>query len=228
MSDIRHPALPVLSIQAIRRMPAYLVHLRNLQEINQQNVSAAKVADHFGLSEIQVRKDFAAVSSTPGKPKAGFSIDALIESIELFLGFRNTKDAVLVGVGSLGRALLNYGGFTPYGLNIVAAFDNAPALVGTQINHKWVLSDDKVSETCQRLGVRIGIITVPAQHAQLVCDQLVAGGVRALWNFAPIHLSVPDGVLVQNEDMAVSLALLSKHLEHTFTEANAAQSYDGD
>ena len=223
MSENHHPALPILSIQAIRRMPAYVVYLRNLQGLGQQNVSAAKVADHFGLSEIQVRKDFSAVSSTPGKPKTGFFIDALIESIELFLGFRNTKDAVLVGVGSLGRALLNYGGFSPYGLNIVAAFDNAPTLVGMQINHKLVLSDDKVSETCLRLAIRIGIITVPAQHAQLVCDQLVAGGVRALWNFAPIHLSVPDGVLVQNEDMAVSLALLSKHLEDTFTEGNTAQ-----
>ena len=220
MPEIHTPALPILSVQALRRMPAYLVYLRNLQRQGYQNVSASKAADYFGLSEIQVRKDFSAVCSTPGKPKAGFSVYSLIESIELYMGFRNAKDAVLVGVGSLGRALLNYSGFTPYGLNIVAAFDHSPTLVGSQINHKLILSAEKVSETCRRLAVHIGIITVPDQQAQLVCDQLVAGGVRALWNFAPIHLSVPEGVLVQNEDMAVSLALLSRHLEDTFTKGD--------
>ena len=207
---------PVISLQALQRMPAYLYYLRSLQEEGLDSISASKTADHFGLTEIQVRKDFAAVSTTPGKPKYGFSIEALINSIETYLGFRNTKEALLVGVGSLGEALLHYEGFTLFGLNIVAAFDNDPALIGTTLHQKPVLSASKISDTARRMNVHIGIITVPRQQAQLVCDQLVAGGVKAIWNFAPIHLSVPDDVLVQNENMAVSLAILSKHLEETF------------
>ena len=204
---------PTISVQALRRMPAYLVYLQAQRDEGAVLISSAKVAQHFGLSEIQVRKDFSAISPTPGKPKSGFTVAKLMEGMETFLGFRNSKDAILVGVGSLGKALLNYGGFKPYGMNIVAAFDSNPELAGKAINGKMVLPSDKISDTCRRLNIRIGVIAVPAKQAQLVCDQLVAGGVKALWNFAPIHISVPKGVLVQNENMAASLAILSRHLE---------------
>lgn len=210
---------PPISVQALQRMPAYLSYLQTQKDEGTVFLSAAKAAQHFGLSEIQVRKDFSAISLTPGKPKAGFAIVELIDGIETFLGFRNSKDAILVGVGSLGKALLNYGGFKPYGLNIVAAFDSNPELTGKSINGKAILSSDKISDTCRRLNIHIGVITVPAKQAQLVCDQLVAGGVKALWNFAPVHLSVPENVLVQNENMAVSLAILSRHLEGALDSA---------
>lgn len=209
---------PVLSIQAVRRMPDYLNYLKALREDGLLYISASKVAEYFGLTEIQVRKDFSTVSTVPGRPRAGFLIAGLIRSIETYLGFHNTKDVVLVGAGFLGNALLNYAGFKPLGINIVAAFDNDPALVGTLINGKKVLPAAKISDLCRRMKIRIGIITTPANQAQLVCDQLVAGGVRAIWNFAAVQLSVPADILVQNENMAISLAILSKHLEDTMDE----------
>ena len=129
----------------------------------------------------------------------------------------NNDDAVLIGVGSLGKALLSYNGFEHYGMNIVAAFDISKNIIGNEVGGKKVLHVEKTSEICRRLNIHIGIITVPEETAQIVCDQLVAGGVSAIWNFAPVHLSAPENILIQNENMAASLALLSKHLQQQTT-----------
>ncbi len=212
-----------ISLQTLKRLPGYLHYLKKERENGAVSISAAKTARSFGYSEIQVRKDFAAVCSGKGKPKSGFDIDELINSIESVLGFNNTNEAVLAGVGHLGKALLSYSGFEHCGVSIVAAFDSDETVVGSRIADKNVLSADKISDVCRRLNVHIGIITVPSKAAQTVCDQFVAGGVKAIWNFANVRLSVPDDVLVQNENMAASLAVLSKHLNDTihnpFTKA---------
>ena len=163
---------------------------------------------------MQVRKDLALVSDG-GRPKIGYNRERLVADIEDFLGYGDTNDAVLIGAGKLGRALLGYSGFAEYGLNIVAAFDSNDAIIGTSNSGKPIMHLSRLAETCRRFKVKIGIITVPAEHAQAVCDLLIENGIMAIWNFAPKHLSVPDHILVQNENMAASLALLSKHLnEH--------------
>nr|WP_308741827.1 redox-sensing transcriptional repressor Rex [uncultured Anaerocolumna sp.] len=204
-----------VTIQALRRMPYYLQQLKILHKNNIETVSAPKIAEQLHLNEIQVRKDFASVSLSRGKPKAGFSVSELITNMEKLLGYDNTEEAVLVGAGSLAHALLAYEELKTYGIKIVAAFDNNAAYIGMEINGTKILSAEKVSDLCRRMKVYIGIITVPAAQAQIVCDQLVAGGVLAIWNFAPVHLSVPDHILVQNENLAASLAVLSKHLKKT-------------
>jgi len=152
------------------------------------------------------------VSSVQGTPKKGFPIKKLIADIEAFLGCNDVRRAVLVGAGSLGRALLSYGGFEQYGLNIVAAFDSNDSLIGRLICGRHILPPDRIANVCREKGIRIGIITVPADQAQAVCDRLVEGGILAVWNFAPVRLSAPKHILVQNENMAASLALLSRHL----------------
>jgi len=216
----KHDTVLELSVQAIGRMPYYLDYLNELYSSGVTTVSAPNVAAHFGFSEIQVRKDFSAVSSIQGRPKHGFSIPELIDDMEMILGYRNCKDAVLVGAGSLGTALLEYDGFNKYGIDIVAAFDSDPVKAGGHIGEKQIFPSERISELCLRMNIHIGIITVPAAAAQDVC-RLVAGGVKAIWNFAPKHLSVPDGILVQNENMAASLALLSKHLMDEYEENKA-------
>lgn len=210
--NMKEKAPQGLSVQAIQRLPYYLEHLRDLDSQGVETISAPAMASHFAFHEIQIRKDLAAVSSTSGRPRAGFVVKDLIWDMEQYLGYHNTNEAVLVGVGHLGRALLSYNGFINKGLSIVAAFDQDSSVIGTKIGDKLVLSSDKICDLCNRMNIQIGIITVPANQAQTVCDQLVDGGVRGIWNFAPIHLNVPDHVLVQNENMAASLALLSKHL----------------
>ena len=160
---------------------------------------------------MQVRKDLALISSG-GKPKVGYRISELEADIERFLGYDNINSAVIVGAGHLGKALMSYVGFKQYGLEIIAAFDSDPSLWNTAFNGITVFPPEKMADIAERLKLHIGIITVPAPHAQEVCDRLVEAGVRAIWNFAPTVLRVPEGILVQNENMASSLALLCNHL----------------
>lgn len=202
-----------ISTQALKRMPFYHQYLKKLHKEGVEQIAAPSIAVELDLNEVQVRKDLAAISSKKGKPKAGFIVQDLLFNMEDLMGYHNVKDAVLIGAGSLGKSLLSYKGFDDCGMHIIAAFDTDPTIIGQEISGKHVLSTDQLDSICRRLNIHIGIITVPANQAQSICDRLVSGGIRAIWNFAPIHLSAPKDVLIQNENMAASLALLSKHLQ---------------
>ena len=215
--------IPSLSKQALRRLPEYLSLLQDLQEQGVQTVSAPAIARQLHYGEVQVRKDLAAVSSEGGKPKTGFEVEGLIRDLTSFLGFNNTDSAVLVGAGHLGRALLSYDGFEACGVKILAAFDADPSLSDTTIHGKQVFPVARLEELCRRLGAHIGIITTPASHAQEICDRMVEAGILAIWNFAPVSLQVPPHILVQNENMAISLALLSNHLRQRISHEEDEQ-----
>jgi redox-sensing transcriptional repressor len=202
-----------ISKQALQRLPYYLNYLKALQNNHIRDISAPTIAREMNLNEVQVRKDLAAVSSFGGKPKVGFNVEELIRVIEAYLGYDNVVDAVLVGAGNLGKALLFYHELKDYGMSIVAAFDSDETVLGAEINGTHVFSMDKLKDLCQRLNAHIGIVAVPAAAAQSVCDLLIESGILAVWNFTSAHLNVPDHILVQNENMAVSLAMLSNHLQ---------------
>ena len=193
-------------------MPVYLELLKKIKADGGAYVSAAFLAGELGLHPVQVRKDLASVSKVDGNPRIGFALDGLIDDMEDFLGCKNAHEAVVTGVGNLGRALLSYGGFGSYGLSIIAGFDMSPEVVGTTVAGKEIFHASRISELCSRLGVHIGIITAPAAAAQSACDALTAGGVRAIWNFAPVRLTLPPGVIVTNENLAASFAALSGRL----------------
>ena len=195
----------------LKRLPVYLSYLKSLPEGSATYISATALANALGMGEVQVRKDLAMVSDG-GRPKIGYLRESLMEDISQFLGYDNTTDAILVGAGKLGQALLGYGGFEEYGLNILAGFDIHPVIAKTE-EGKPILPMSELENFCKMNKVLMGIITVPAQYAQQVCDQLIACGIKAVWTFAPVHLDVPDNILVQNENMATSLALLSMHLQ---------------
>ena len=192
-----------------QRLTMYLSYIKGLPEDAPKNISATTIAEALQLNDVQVRKDLASVSSS-GKPKVGYNVKDLIAELEAFLGYNDIDNAVIVGAGSLGKALLNYSGFKAYGLNIIAAFDLCEE--PTEFQGKTVFPIAQLESFCRKVNIHIGIITVPASSAQEICDLLVNSGIRAIWNFAPVHLVVPDGILVQNENMASSLALLSNHL----------------
>ncbi len=200
-----------ISKATVKRLPVYLSYLKSLPEDSSPHISATALAMALGMGEVQVRKDLALISDG-GRPKIGYLRAGLIGDIEEFLGYANAKEAVLVGAGKLGRALLGYGGFAEYGVNIVAAFDCDDALIGTSKSGKPIMHMSRLDDFCKQHRILIGIITVPSEYAQGVCDRLIANGIQAIWNFAPKHLDVPEHILVQTENMAASLALLSKHL----------------
>ena len=202
-----------ISVSKLRRLPVYLHFLRS-QRGNGRYISATAVAEAFGLNDVQVRKDLAAVSGS-GRPKTGYLLEELITQLEKALGCDTNTKAVLVGSGNLGKALLSYSGFSDYGIDIIAAFDTDPAAVGSIVSGKPVFSLSCLPKVCAENDIRLGIITVPVDAAQSVCDILTSCGLRAIWNFAPTILRVPSGVLVENENLASSLAILSGHLRGT-------------
>jgi len=205
-----------VSKATLLRLPMYYRYLLSLQKNGETNISSVKISVDLNLNAIQVRKDLACVSSIAGKPKAGFNVNKLIKDIAMFLDYNNTTDAIIVGVGQLGKTLLSYTGFKNYGLNIMAGFDIDENVCEKKINGKLIMHVEKIEEFVKRNNVYIGIITVPAENAQMICDQLVGAGIKAIWNFAPVHISVPDNVVVKNEDMAESLALLSNKLKDLY------------
>ena len=205
-----------ISKAVLKRLPGYLAYLQSLPEDPNAYISATALANALDMGEVQVRKDLAMVSDG-GRPKIGYLRSRLTEDISQFLGYDNTTDAILVGAGKLGQALLDYVGFQAYGLNILAAFDAQPQ-TDTTSDGKPIYPMSALEDFCREHKVLMGIITVPASHAQQVCDQLIANGIQGIWNFAPTHLDVPQGILVQNENMATSLAVLSMHLQAQMKE----------
>ena len=175
-------------------------------------VSSSLIAETLSLNPVQVRKDLASVSTVPGRPKRGFLTERLLDDMKAYLGYNNFDEAILVGVGSLGRTLLQYPGFANYGLGIVAGFDVNTDLHGKRIGGKAVMPMDKLPSLVKRLGIHIGIIAVPSPQAQAVADLMIANGIRAIWNFSPSHVNVPRGVIIKNENLAASLAVLSREL----------------
>ena len=200
-----------VSKSVLKRLPGYLDYLKSLSENGPVHISATALANALGMGEVQVRKDLAMVSDG-GRPKIGYVRQALIDDIEQFLGYDNTTDAVLIGAGKLGQALLDYKGFQEYGLNILAAFDTDPKMELTD-GGKSVYQLDELEGFCRKHKVLMGIITVPGDYAQEVADRLVNCGIKAIWSFAPVRLEVPANILVQQENMATSLAVLSMHLQ---------------
>ena len=200
-----------ISKSVLKRLPGYLAYLKAMPEGGSPYISATALANALGMGEVLVRKDLAMVSDG-GRPKIGYLRESLMEDISQFLGYDNTTDAILVGAGKLGQALLGYGGFEAYGLNILAAFDAAAPENGTE-EPRPILPMEKLESFCKTNKVLMGIITVPAEFAQEVCNRLIACGIKAVWCFAPVHLEVPENILVQYENMATSLAVLSMHLQ---------------
>ncbi len=199
----RHPPHP-----SIRRLPSYLRLLRRLLVDGAQKISCTRIARELDLDSTQVRKDLALTGIT-GRPRIGYELAPLIGAIENFLGWNTASDAFLIGAGSLGRALMGYENFRSCGLNIIAAFDVSGDKIGQDIFGRKVHRLDSLPALAKETGVRLGVLTVPGSAAQIAANVMVAGGIRGIWNFAPVKLELPSGVLVENVELVSSLAVLS-------------------
>lgn len=197
-----------ISQATLKRLPQYLRIMKDKKSEDVKNISSTEIATILKLNPIQVRKDLALVSRSDGKPGVGFNIEELIQDLEEVLNLNNITDAVIVGAGKLGQALLNYKGFEK-NLNILMAFDNDK----NKCDNKKIFFTDEIEKKIIENNIQIGIITVPKENAQNVCDIMIKSGIKAIWNFAPINLKVPDNIVVKNEDLSTSLVILLKKLK---------------
>lgn len=176
-----------------------------------QTVTSAQLAQALDIDATQVRKDLGAVGLL-GMHRVGFDVCEICRHIRFVLGFDREYQAVLIGAGHLGGALLAYPRFARYGLRILAAFDNDPGRIGRQIAGCPVKSVRALKPFIARHEVSLAVLTTPAEVSQKLTDRVVSAGVRAIWNFTPTRLDVPPGVLVRNEHIAVGLSQIAYHL----------------
>jgi len=199
---------------AVRRLSLYLRELEGILKQDGQTISSKQLGETLGLTDAQVRKDLAYFGQF-GHPGIGYPVDELIVRIRGILGTDRTWNALLVGAGNLGRALVRYRGFVKKGFRIVAVFDNNPAKVGERVGmppELEILPLDKLKQVIAERDIRMAIIAVPAEVAQQLVDRLVAVGIKGILNFAPAALSVPEGVWLDSVDMAIHLEQLAFHL----------------
>lgn len=201
-------AIPILTL---KRLPLYLEALYRFKKAGLKMVSATKIAVFTDIHMTQVRKDLS-YTGVVGVPKIGHKISDLIAAIEQCLNWNDASSCFLFGVGHLGSALLGYQELGRKGLRIVAAFDCNPQLVDREIQNIPTYHIDKFANLAQRLHIHIGILTVPAEHAQSVANLMVTNGIIAIWNFTPCKLQLPEGIILENVDMSSSLAVLSRRV----------------
>ena len=200
---------PGLSTQSVKRLPLYLRILAEMRDAGDSFVSSALVAEQLNLDPIMVRKDLAGCGVT-GRPRLGFPLNELYHAVENILGCGNSCEAIMVGVGKLGSALLGYPGFEQYGIHIMAAFDLMPGKSNRQKIPIYPIR--RLEEIIPQTKAKIAILTVPADAAQEMANRLIAAGIRGIWNFTPTHLLVPDDIIVKRENLAISLVVLAHRL----------------
>ena len=195
----------------LRRLPWYLSNIKLMKEKGEQYVSSTQISKEINIDASQIAKDLSYVNIS-GRTRVGYNIDALIEVLESFLGFTNMHKAFLFGVGSLGAALLRDSGLHHFGLEIVAAFDVNPELVGKDLNGIPIFHSDDFEVKMKEYDVNIGVLTVPINIAQEITDKMVDGGIKAVWNFTPFRIRVPENIVVQNTSLYAHLAVMFNRL----------------
>lgn len=194
----------------LERLKLYQMILKDIQD--KEYLSSDEMATLLSITPEQVRKDISFIRYS-GKPKVGYHIASLLDELNHLFGTANSTKVVLVGVGLLGQALANYKGFEPYGMEIIALFDQDTEKIGKLMDELMVLPLKDMSRIVKRFKAEIGIICVPKESAQQVADKMIQAGIKAIWNFAPTVLKVPEEVIVADENMSISLLTLKHKLE---------------
>ena len=207
-TDMENQRLDSIPNPAVRRLSLYLRQLEAFHRMERRTISSRQLGESLGLTDAQVRKDLAYFGQF-GHPGIGYRVEDLITHVRKILGTDRTWNVLLVGAGNLGRALSAYKGFGKKNFKLVAVFDSDPALAGRKYGAFLIQPMNELADTIQRLNIRMGIITVPADYAQKVADELVSAGIKGILNFAPVSLNVPPDVSIAAVDLAVQLEQLS-------------------
>jgi len=209
--EIRKEPVKALPEPTLRRFPKYLQLLKRLKIENIRYIASNMIADELGLDSIQVRKDLS-LTGIIGKPKLGFDLDELTQSLFHSLNWDNINEAFLVGAGSLGNAIMGYKNISAYGFKIIAAFDNDASKIGSIMNNIEILPIENLTDMIVSMNINIGVITTPEETAQQIANLMISGGIKAIWNFAPVHLKVPENIIIENAQLSQSLGVLTHKL----------------
>ena len=195
----------------IRRLPLYARSLRYLLQEGVTSVSSQELGDRINVTAAQIRKDLSYFGEF-GKQGIGYDVEKLLNQIERILGLNQEWPVALIGIGPLGQAIVRYEGFRRQGIRIAALFDNDPAKIGTEIGGLTIMGDEQITPVVRDEGIKLAILAVPANRAQEVADLLVDAGVRAILNYAPVIIQVPEGVWVRHIDPVAVLHSMTYYL----------------
>ncbi len=195
----------------VRRLPWYLAHVSLLKARNIEYVSSTNIAKELNVDPSQIAKDLSFLN-IKGKTRIGYEVATLERELQDFLGFKKVHNAAMIGVGSLGAALIRDSGLSRYGLNIVIGFDINPKIVGTSICDVPIYNISELELRAKETKAEIGIVAVPVDCAQEVADQMVSAGIKAIWNFTPFRIRVADDVVIQNTSIYSHLAVMYNRL----------------
>ena len=198
---------PYVPEPAIRRLPWYLACVQQLRSQGVEHVSSTAISQQLNVDASQIAKDLSYLN-IKGKTRIGYEVAELERGLNDFLGFRRSHRAVMMGVGSLGRALVTDSGLSRYGLNIVAGFDVDPAVIGTNIAGVPIYDVAELNTRRQQLGAEIAVIAVPVESAAHVTELCIGAGIKALWNFTPFHIKSRAGIVIENTSIYAHLAVM--------------------
>ena len=212
MIENKNIAKILLPEPTISRLPWYLAYLNLQRSRHVEYVSSTQIAKEINVDASQIAKDLSFLN-IKGKTRIGYEVETLVNELEDFLGFKQEHNAFMIGVGSLGSALIQDSGLTQFGLNIVAGFDVNPTLIGTDIGGVPIFSMDELDERQKEFGTEIGILAVPAEHAQDATDTMIACGIQAIWNFTPSRIKASNEIVIQNTSIYAHLTVMYNRLE---------------
>lgn len=214
MSEDRHKIKTILPEPTLRRLPWYLAYVRLLHSQNVEYVSSTQISKEIKVDASQIAKDLSFLN-IKGKTRIGYEVSMLVHELADFLGFKEGHNAFMVGVGSLGGALIQDSGLSQYGLNIVAGFDIKEDIIGTSICNVPIYSIDDMEAYRKQTNTEIGILAVPVEHAQEAADMMIASGLRAIWNFTPFRIKAPENIVIQNTSIYAHLALIYNRMQES-------------
>lgn len=196
----------------VGRLPIYLRALQHMAQMGRKVTSSQELGEQLGISAAQIRKDLSQFGEF-GKQGTGYQIEYLIEQLSAILQVDRVWDVVLIGAGDVGNAIARYQGFANRGFRVAMVFDNDPDKIGRDVGGFIVQDTAQLIPLIRKTGIKIAMLAVPASAAQSVTDQLVEAGIKAILNYAPIHLTVPPGVQVQNIDPVIHLQRMTYYLK---------------
>lgn len=207
----------ILPEPTIRRLPWYLSYVRMLDNLHVDYVSSTQISKELNVQSSQIAKDLSFLN-VKGKTRIGYEVKSLVTELEDFLGFSRHHDAVVIGTGSLGTALMQDHGLEHYGLNIVAGFDVRPEVIGQKLGGLPVYDINDLPAWQKKHHVSIAILTVPVDHAQETADRVIASGMTAIWNFTPYRIKAPQDIVIANTSIYAHLAIIYNRMQQTFID----------